>query len=173
MGLSFGTRLSHAWNSFMNRDPTPRTLGAGYSRRPDRPRLSHGNEKSIATAIFNRIALDVSAVGIKHCRIDGNERYIEEVDSELNRCLTLEANIDQTSRAFIQDVVMSMFDEGCVAIVPVDTTFSPSKTDSYKINTLRVGKIIEWYPKHVTVRLYDDNTGEKKIGCFLKNRSLL
>lgn len=164
MELNIGARLKHAWNAFTNRDPTyyQRSLGAGYSVRPDRPRLSRGNEKSIATSIFNRIALDVSAVTIKHCRIDSNDRYIEDIDSDLNNCLNLEANIDQTSRAFIQDIVMSLLDEGCVAVVPIDTSIDPGITDSYKIQTMRTGKIIEWYPSHVKIRLYNDQKGEKE-----------
>ncbi len=164
MELNIGARLKHAWNAFTNRDPTyyQRFLGAGYSVRPDRPRLSRGNEKSIVTSIFNRIALDVSAVTIKHCRIDGNGRYIEDIDSDLNNCLNLEANIDQTSRAFIQDIVMSLLDEGCVAVVPIDTSIDPGITDSYKIQTMRTGKIIEWYPSHVKIRLYNDRKGEKE-----------
>lgn len=164
MELNIGARLKHAWNAFTNRDPTyyQRSLGAGYSVRPDRPRLSRGNEKSIVTSIFNRIALDVSAVTIKHCRIDSNGRYIEDIDSDLNNCLNLEANIDQTSRAFIQDIVMSLLDEGCVAVVPIDTSIDPGITDSYKIQTMRTGKIIEWYPSHVKIRLYNDRKGEKE-----------
>lgn len=164
MELSFGTRIKHAWNVFTSRDPTyySQSLGASYSVRPDRPRLSRGNERSIVTSIFNRIALDVAAVDLKHCRIDQNGRYIEDVDSDLNNCLTLEANKDQTSRSFIQDIVMSMLDEGVVAVVPVDTTIDPKISDSYKINTLRTGKIIEWYPSHIKVRLYNDKTGEKE-----------
>lgn len=164
MELNMGARLKHAWNAFTNRDPTyyQRSLGAGYSVRPDRPRLSRGNEKSIVTSIFNRIALDVSAVTIKHCRIDSNGRYIEDIDSDLNNCLNLEANIDQTSRAFIQDIVMSLLDEGCVAVVPIDTSIDPGITDSYKIQTMRTGKIIEWYPSHVKIRLYNDRKGEKE-----------
>lgn len=164
MELNIGARLKHAWNAFTNRDPTyyQRSLGAGYSVRPDRPRLSRGNEKSIATSIFNRIALDVSAVTIKHCRIDSNGRYIEDIDSDLNNCLNLEANVDQTSRAFIQDIVMSLLDEGCVAVVPIDTSIDPGITDSYKIQTMRTGKIIEWYPSHVKIRLYNDQKGEKE-----------
>nr|DAZ81543.1 MAG TPA: portal protein [Caudoviricetes sp.] len=164
MELNIGARLKHAWNAFTNRDPTyyQRSLGTGYSVRPDRPRLSKGNEKSIVTSIFNRIALDVSAVTIKHCRIDSNGRYIEDIDSDLNNCLNLEANIDQTSRAFIQDIVMSLLDEGCVAVVPIDTSIDPGITDSYKIQTMRTGKIIEWYPSHVKIRLYNDRKGEKE-----------
>ena len=164
MELTIGTRLKHAWNAFTNRDPTRyyQTIGAGYSSRPDRPRLSRGNERSIVTSIFNRIALDVAGISIKHCRMDDNGRYVSDVDSGLNSCLNLEANIDQTGRSFIQDVVMSMLDEGCVAIVPVDTTLDPKVTSSYDILSMRTGKIVEWYPEHVKVRLYNDRIGEKK-----------
>ena len=164
MELSIGSRLKNAWNAFTNRDPTRlyQPVGSGYSRRPDRPRLSRGNERSIITSIFNRIALDVASVGIKHCRLDKNGRYIEDINSGLNECLNLEANIDQTGRAFIQDVVMSMLDEGCVAIVPVDTTADPKITSSYDVLSMRTGKILEWYPAHVKVRIYNDRTGEKE-----------
>ena len=164
MELSIGSRLKNAWNAFTNRDPTRwyESVGSGYSSRPDRPRLSRGNERSIITSIFNRIALDVASVGIKHCRLDENGRYIEDINSSLNECLNLEANIDQTGRAFIQDVVMSMLDEGCVAIIPVDTTADPKITSSYDILSMRTGKILEWYPAHVKVRIYNDRTGEKE-----------
>ena len=164
MDLTIGSRLKNAWNAFTNRDPTRgyQSVGPSYSRRPDRPRLSRGNERSIVTSIFNRIALDVASVGIKHCRLDENGRYIEDIKSGLNECLNLEANIDQTGRAFIQDIVMSMLDEGCVAIVPVDTTADPKFTSSYDILSMRTGKIIEWYPAHVKVRIYNDRTGEKE-----------
>ena len=163
MELALGNRLKHAFNAFMNKDPTYyRNIGSGYSIRPDRPRLSRGNERSIVTSIFNRIAIDVSSIDIKHCRLDNNGRFIEEIDSGLNNCLSLEANIDQTGRAFIQDTVMSMLDEGCVAIVPVDTTLNPKITNSYDILSMRTGKIIEWYPAHVKVRVYNDKTGEKE-----------
>lgn len=164
MEFDIGTRLKHAWNAFTNRDPTRyyQSVGPGYSLRPDRPKLSRGNERSIVTSIFNRIALDVAGVSIKHCKLDENDRYISDVNSGLNSCLNLEANIDQTGRAFIQDVVMSMLDEGCVAIVPVDTTFNPKITNSYDILSMRTGKIVEWYPAHVKVRLYNDKTGEKE-----------
>ena len=163
MELALGNRLKHAFNAFMNRDPTYyRNIGSGYSIRPDRPRLSRGNERSIVTSIFNRIAIDVASIDIKHCRLDNNGRFIEEIDSGLNNCLSLEANIDQTGRAFIQDIVMSMLDEGCVAIVPVDTTINPKITNSYDILSMRTGKIIEWYPAHIKVRVYNDKTGEKE-----------
>lgn len=165
MELSITDRMKHAFNAFMNRDPTAyynRNLGSSYSIRPDRPRLSRGNERSIITAIFNRIAMDVAAIDIMHCRLDENNRFIEKIDSGLNNCLNLEANVDQSGRAFIQDAVMSMLDEGVVALVPVDTDLNPASTDSYDILTMRTGKILEWYPAHVKVRLYNDRTGEKE-----------
>lgn len=164
MEFTFGSRLKHAWNAFLNRDPTSYYNAAGhsYTYRPDRPRFTRGNERSIVTSIYNRIALDVAAVNIQHCRLDENGRFVSTIDSSLNNCLTLEANIDQTSRAFIQDVVMSLFDEGYVAIVPVDTTFNPKVTNSYDILSMRTGKILEWYPKHVKVRVYNDTNGEKE-----------
>ena len=164
MGLNLGARLKHAYNAFTNRDPTGSyiSIGPGYSSRPDRPRMSHGNEKSIVTSIVNRIALDVASFEIRHCRLDDDGRYIEEINSGLNKCLKLEANIDQTSRAFIQDLVISAFDEGSVAIVPVDTTLNPEVTDSWDIQSMRAGKILEWYPEKVLIRVYNDRTGEKE-----------
>lgn len=171
MSLNLSTRLAHAWNAFTSRDPTQYIItGPGYSSRPDRPRLSRGNEKSIATSIFNRIALDVSSVSIKHCRLDKNGRYVEDIDSGLNNCLNLEANKDQTGRAFIQDVVLSMLDEGCVALVPVETTIDPKSSNSYQIDSMRTGKITEWYPDMVRVRLYNDRTGEKEEILLPKNQ---
>lgn len=163
MEESFGSRLKHAWNAFLNRDPTNRYVdsGASYSYRPDRVRFTRGNERSIVTSVYNRIAMDVAAIDIRHIRLDDNDRFKETIDSGLNTCLSLEANIDQTGRAFIQDVVMSMMDEGCVAIVPVDTTFNP-KQGSFDIVSMRTGKILEWKPKQVKVRLYNDRTGEKE-----------
>ena len=148
----------------MNKDPTypQQNIGPGYSYRPDRPRLSRGNERSIVTSIFNRIALDVSQLDIVHCKVDDNGRYLSKMDSSLNNCLKLEANLDQTGRAFIQDIVMSMFDEGCVAVVPVETSNNPLITGSYDIFSMRTGKVIEWYPKRVKVRVYNENTGNKE-----------
>ena len=164
MGLNLGARLKHAYNAFTNRDPTGSyiSIGPGYSSRPDRPRMSHGNEKSIVTSIVNRIALDVASVEIRHCRLDDDGRYVEEINSGLNKCLKLEANIDQTSRAFIQDLVISAFDEGVVAIVPVDTTLNTEVTDSWDVQSMRAGKILEWYPEKVLIRVYNDRTGEKE-----------
>ena len=160
--MGFLNRLQHGWNAFMNRDPTAYYTNAGgnyYTYRPDRIRLTRGNERSIVTSVYNRIGLDVASIDIKHCRLDKNGRFIEVIDSSLNNCLNLEANIDQTGRAFKQDIVMSMLDEGCVAIVPIDTTINPSVSGSYDINSMRTGKILEWYPAHVKVKVYNDQTG--------------
>ena len=164
MEVNLISRLKHSWNAFMNSDPTYDYIntGPGYSSRPDRPRFTRGNERTIVTAIYNRIALDVASINISHCKVDNNGRFIETINSSLNKCLNLEANLDQTGRAFVQDIVMSMLDEGSVAIVPVETDISPSKTESYKILSMRTGKIMEWYPNHVKVRLYDERYGEKK-----------
>ena len=162
--MGFFNRLQHGWNAFVNnRDPTLEySTGPGYYYRPDRPRFTRGNERSIVTSVYNRIALDVSAISIQHVRLDDNGRFSSVIESGLNNCLTLDANMDQTGRAFIQDVVMSMLDEGCVAIVPVDTTLDPAVTSSFDINTMRVGKIIEWRPKHVKVRIYNEKTAKKE-----------
>ena len=173
MPESFGSRLKHAWNAFTNKDPTEvyRDVGtaSSYYYRPDRPRLTGGNEKTITTAIYNRIAIDIAAVDIKHVRLDENKRYLSEIDSGLNNCLNVEANLDQTGRGLIQDIVMSLMDEGCVAVVPVDTTIDPTVSSSYEINTLRVGKIVEWYPKHVRVYLYNDRSGKKEYVTLPKS----
>ena len=163
MGMSFGFRLKHAWNAFTGTDYTTyQDVGPGYSSRPDRIRLTRGNERSIITSVYNRIALDVAALNVQHIRLDENGRFLSVIQDGLNTCLTVEANIDQTARAFIQDIVVSMLDEGCVAIVPVDTTYNPSVTGSYDIQTMRVGKILDWYPQHVRVRLYNERTGAKE-----------
>ena len=164
MENSFGARLKHAWNAFFNKDPTPTRWSDGsiHSYRPDRPRLTKGNERSLVNAIYNRIALDVSALKIKHCKLDENDRYVKDVDSKLNQCLTLEANVDQTGRAFIQDVVMSMLDEGSVAIIPVDTDNNPTISGSYDILSMRTGKILEWRPSTIKVRVYNEKTGSKE-----------
>lgn len=162
--MGFLDRLQHGWNAFMSRAPTGSyyDLGQSYSYRPDRVVLTRGNERSIVTSVYNRIALDVAAIDIKHCRLDDEERFISVIQSGLNECLNLEANIDQTGRAFIQDVVISMLDEGCVAIVPVDTSIDPSKSSSYDILSMRTGKILDWYPQNVKVRLYNEQTGNKE-----------
>ena len=171
MELSFSSRLRHAWDVFRNREPTYdyQDTGPSTSYRPDRTRLTGGNERSIVTSIFNRIALDVSSINVKHCRIDENGRFKEQINSGLDNCLNLEANIDQTGRAFMQDVVMSMLDEGCVAIVPTDTTLDPITTTSYDIQTMRTGKILEWYPNHVRVRVYNEKTGKQEDIKLPKN----
>lgn len=167
-------RFKHSWNAFVNnRDPTVRynDIGPGSVYRPDRPRLSRGNERSIVTSLFNRIALDVAAIDIRHVRLDENGRYISDINSGLNDCLTLEANIDQTHRAFKQDVVMSMFDEGCVAIVPVDTDRDPT-TGSFDVLSMRTGRIVEWRPAHVKVNVYNERTGIKE-DIILPKRSVV
>lgn len=169
--MGIGERLQYAWNAFINnRDPTIKyqNTGESYYYRPDRPRFTRGNERSIVTSVFNRIALDVSAISIQHVRLDENGRFLSTIDSGLNNCLTLSANTDQTGRAFIQDAVMSMLDEGCVAIVPTDTSDNPNLTDSYDIGRMRVGKITEWRPQHVKVNLYNERTGRKEDILFLK-----
>jgi len=156
-------RLKQAWNVFNNKDPTLQyqEIGASYSRRPDRVRFSRGNERSIVTSVYNRIALDCASIDIKHVKLDENDRYLSEVDSGLNRCLSLEANLDQTGRAFKQDVYMSMLDEGCLAIIPTDVAINPS-TGGFDIEKIRVGQILEWYPAHVRVRVYNEQTGRKE-----------
>lgn len=162
--MGFINRVQRAWNAFLSRDPTQGywNYGSGSAYRPDRPRFSRGNEKSIVTAVYNRIALDVAAIDIKHVRVDENGRYEESIDSPLNNCLTLEANIDQTGRNFVQDIVMSMLDEGCVAVVPIDTDRDPNDTESYQILTMRTGKVIEWFPEHVRLSLYNDKLGRRQ-----------
>lgn len=162
--MAFTDRLQHAWNAFLNRDPTYefRDHGMISTYKPDRVRFTRGNERSIVTSVYNRIALDVSSIDINHAKLDENGRFKEIIQSGLNECLTLNANIDQTGKAFLQDVVMSMMDEGCVAIVPVDTTTNPTITGSFDINSMRTGQIIEWRPEFVKVRLYNDKTGQKE-----------
>lgn len=171
METNLMSRLKHSWNAFMNRDPTTdyRDNGPGYSYRPDRPRLTRGNERSIVTSIYNRIAIDVASININHCRVDENGRFIETITSSLNTCLNLEANIDQTGRSFMQDVVMSMLDEGCVAIVPIETTIDPKISSSYDILSMRTGKILEWKPKTVRVRVYNEQTGNQEDITVPKN----
>mgnify|MGYP004535213889 CR=1 FL=1 len=162
--MGFINRIRHGWNAFMNRDPTSnyRNIGSSYSYRPDRPRFSRGNERSIVTSVYNRIALDAAGIDIQHVRLDEDGRFLEIIKSGLNECLTTEANIDQTGRAFRQDIFMSMLDEGCIAIVPIDTTFDPNNTNSYDILSMRTGKILEWYPQQVKVRVYNEQTGQKE-----------
>ena len=165
MENTIGSRLKHAWNAFTNKDPTPyysSYSGGSSSYRPDRPRLHGGNERSIVTSVYNRIAMDAAAVSIRHIRTDDNNQFLETINSGLNTCFNLEANIDQTGRLFLQDAVMSMLDEGCVALVPIDTTMNPLLTNSYDIQTMRTAKILQWTPTHIQVRVYNDKTGLKE-----------
>jgi hypothetical protein len=157
-------RFRNGWNAFLGRDPTFNYHGSGYGGyyRPDRVRLSRTNARTIVNSIYNRIAVDVASVNINHVRLDENGNYKDTIKSDLNNALTIEANTDQTGRALIQDIVMSMFDEGCVAVVPIDTDIDPYQTDSYKIYSLRTGKIIEWYPQHIKVEVYDERIGKKR-----------
>lgn len=161
---TFGSRLQHAWNAFMGRDPTTikYDLGFGSYYRQDRPRFTRGNERSIVTSVYNRISNDVAEIDIKHVRVDEDERYLETMKTGLNECLTVSANLDQTGRAFIKDAVMSMFDEGCVAIVPTDTSINPVMNGSFDVDSLRTGRITEWFPKHVRIMLYNENSGKKE-----------
>lgn len=164
MELSVGSRFKNAWNAFRNREPTKvfQDIGYGYSYRPDRFRLTRGNERSIVISVYNRIALDVAAIDIRHVQLDAEGQFCDVVQSGLNNCLSTEANLDQTGRAFIQDAVMSMIDEGCIAIVPVDTDDDPDDTTGYQILSMRVGRIRDWYPKHIRVELYNEETGRKQ-----------
>lgn len=173
MELGIGSRLKHAFNAFMNRDPTLSRYddGPGYSYRPDRIRLTRGNDRSIFASVFNRIALDVASMTFTHCQLDENGRYVKDIKSGLNNCLNVEANIDQTSRAFIQDVVMSALDEGSVAMVPIDTDLDPTNTDSYDIESIRTGKIIEWRAREIKARVYNDRTGFKE-DIFIDKRKV-
>lgn len=159
-------RFKSAWNAFANRDPTynmvGQTYGYGYSFRQDRRRLSRGNERSIINSIYNRIAIDVAAIKIEHVRLDDDGRYQETIDDGLNKVLNFEANIDQTGREFIQDTVMSMLDEGCVAMVPIDTTETPRTPGGFDIDTIRTAEVLEWYPRDVKVRVYNDRNGKRE-----------
>ncbi|MBQ8237924.1 MAG: phage portal protein [Oscillospiraceae bacterium] len=171
MEHDFWTRLKHGWNAFLSREPTEyyrMDLGQSYSRRPDRPRLSRGNERTIITSILNRMAVDAAEIEIKHVRLDENGRYLEDIDSGLNNCLNVEANIDQAGTAFKQDMYMSMLDEGVIAVVPIDTSVDPKVSSSYEIGTMRVAKIIQWYPQHVKVHVYDDRSGKHVDAIFHK-----
>lgn len=165
MAENIVSRFKRAWNAFTNRDPTMSyrmDVGSGSYYRPDRNRLSRSNGKSVVSSIYNRIALDVASIDIKHVQLDDDDRYLTYTDSGLNECLTIEANIDQTARAFMQDLVMTMFDEGCVAIVPIDCTADPAMTESYDIYSMRVGRITQWYPQYVKVQVYNDQNGRKE-----------
>lgn len=177
--MKFTDRLQHAYNAFRGREPTTtrgtqyNNLGQGYTTRPDRPRVRRGTDRSMVTALLNRIAMDVAAVNINHVRVDQNGRFVEYVKSGLNDCLTIEANLDQTGRAFIQDAVMSMMDEGVVALVPVETDIDPRLTNSYNILSMRTAKVLEWYPQHVKLYLYDERDGQKKEVVLPKSQVAL
>lgn len=161
----FSDRLVHAWNAFMNKDPTFRkdTVGSySYGYRPDRLRALRGNDRSMVTSVYNRIAMDAASIDIKHVKLDENGRYISDYNSTLNDCLNLEANIDQTGRAFRQDIVMSMLDEGVVAVVPIETSNNPRITSSYDILSMRTGKVIDWHPTWVRVEVYNELTGKRE-----------
>ena len=173
MDQNLGSRLKHAWNAFMNKDPTSLDFGPTYYYKPDRVRLTRGNERSIITAIYNRIGIDCAQINIKHVKLDDNDRFVSVIKSGINECLNVSANKDQTGRAFIQDAVMSMLDEGSVALVPVDTTIDPKVTESYDIKTIRTGKIIEWAPNHVKVELYNDIKGIKQELWVPKNSAAI
>lgn len=164
MAETIGSRLKSAWNAFLNRDPTRSFYNAGdsYYARPDRVRFSRGNERTIVTSVYNRIAMDAASIDIKHVRLDENERYSETMNSGLNECLTLSANIDQSGIAFKQDIFMSILDEGCIAVIPIDTSINPNISGSFDIFSIRTGKILEWYPESVKVRVYNERTGKRE-----------
>lgn len=178
--MGFINRLKHGWNAFMNKDPTSYDYGAGLGvasyDNPTRPRLTRGNERSIVTTIYNKISVDAAAINIEHVMLDGSKRYTDTVEDGLNYCLTTEANIDQASRAFKQDIVLKLLDEGCVAIVPVDTTMDPVHGNVYDIQSMRTATILNWYPNSVRVRIYNDRTGNfeelvlpKKMVAIIEN----
>ena len=169
--VSVASRFKKAWDAFMNRDPTPHHYEYGSTRsyfRPDRPRLTRGHERSIVNAVINRISMDAAAVDIKHCRLDEDDRFLEELDSPFNQCLNVSANIDQTSRAFLQDIYMSLLDEGYIAVVPVHTSRDPAMYESYEIYSMRVGRITEWFPDRVKVSLYNERVGHREEIMVLK-----
>ena len=170
MGNSFGERLRHAWNAFNgNQQIQYRNIGSSYSYRPDRVRLSCRNERSIVTSVYNRIAMDIAAIKIRHVYTDDDGNFVSFINSGLDNCLSFEANIDESGRSFIQDVVLSMLDEGVVAIVPIDTDIDPDITKGYDVLSMRTGQIIDWYPRHVRVRVYDDRTGQKRDVLMAKS----
>lgn len=169
MEMNIGSRLKHAWNAFLNRDPPgSRYYGGGYSYRPDRMRFSRGSERTIINAIYNRIALDAASITINHVKLDENNRFDSIIDSGLNYCLNIEANADQTGRGLIQDIVMTFLEEGVAAVVPEKTNFDPRYSNSYEIYSMRVGVPVEWYPNHVRVRLFNELTGQKEEITFPK-----
>lgn len=177
--MALSERLKHAWDAFRNRDPTRvdvYSLGESNYRNPDKVRLTIGNERSIIASIYNRIAIDCASIAIRHVRLDKNGRYLEDIKDDLDECLTMSPNLDQTPRSFFQDLVLSMFDEGYIAIVPVEADFDPIETGSYKIFQLRRGRITEWFPEHVRLECYNQKTGRleeiimpKKTTCIVEN----
>lgn len=176
MELNFTSRVKSAWNAFFNRDPPIRSSSyyyGGYSYRPYYQRLGGATDRTVVSAIYNRIAVDASSITIQHVRLDENGRFNETIDSGFNSCLNLSANIDQTGRSFVEDIVLTMLDEGVVAVVPVDTDVDPKLTDSYEILTMRVGKITEWFPDSVRVKLYNDRNGEKEEIMVLKKNAAI
>ena len=176
MEINVGSRLKRAWNAFLNRDPPIRSSSyyyGGYSYRPYYQRLGGATDRTVVSAIYNRIAVDASSITIQHVRLDENGRFNETIDSGFNSCLNLSANIDQTGRSFVEDIVLTMLDEGVVAVVPVDTDVDPKLTDSYEIITMRVGKITEWFPDSVRVKLYNDRNGEKEEIMVLKKNAAI
>lgn len=173
MENNFGFRIRKAWNAFMNRDLTINQYSSGSYYRPDRARLTRGNERSIITAIINKIALDIASLDVHHCRLDDNDRFKEVIDSTLNNCLNLEANLDQSYRAFFQDIVITMLDEGCVAVVPVDTTIDPNKSEAFEILTMRVGRIVNWYPDSIKVSLYNERRGKREEIIISKRKAAI
>ena len=173
MENNFGFRIRKAWNAFMNRDLTINQYSSGSYYRPDRARLTRGNERSIITAIINKIALDIASLDVYHCRLDDNDRFKEVIDSTLNNCLNLEANLDQSYRAFFQDIVITMLDEGCVAVVPVDTTTDPNKSEAFEILTMRVGRIVNWYPDSIKVSLYNERRGKREEIIISKRKAAI
>ena len=176
MEINVGSRLKRAWNAFLDRDPPIRSNSyyyGGYSYRPYYQRLGGATDRTVVSAIYNRIAVDASSITIQHVRLDENGRFNETIDSGFNSCLNLSANIDQTGRSFVEDIVLTMLDEGVVAVVPVDTDVDPKLTDSYEILTMRVGKITEWFPDSVRVKLYNDRNGEKEEIMVLKKNAAI
>lgn len=163
--MAISDRIKNAWNAFFTKqEPTFNywNYGSSYSYRPDRPHYGRRSDKTIVTAIYNRIAIDAAAIKFQHVRLDENDRFKEVIYSGLNECLTIDANVDQTGRAFMQDIVMSMLDEGCVAVIPTDTSANPNLTNTYEIYSMRTGKILEWFPEHIRVEVYNERKGAKE-----------
>ena len=173
MENNFGFRIRKAWNAFMNRDKSIVEYSNGFYYRPDRIRLTRGNERSIITAVVNKVALDVASLDLCHCRLDSDGRFKEILNTSLNECLTIEANLDQSYRAFVQDIVMTMLDEGCVAVVPVDTATNPNESESFEILSMRAGRIVNWYPEAVRVSLYNERRGIREEIVIPKRKTAI